>query len=424
MQTATDRKLEAGEAWGQGYNGAEKPVDIPLFHLPDGNLQYFSNDMLPLFSGKEGLHVTQPSTALSTTSSPSTASKETKQARNQECKNDDVKMMRHHHSFAGKASTQSKKGVKQENSGAGLSKSTHGSGSDKLGQPAKMDQPAKKQPKTPMNFQDLMKMAEKKSEEVAGKEKSKLQVKDPLIGRRSISPKLRSSSPFEGAKTSRGSSPVGKSLLERTNSRLKRTHSMMERDATCVSKPVTETLHTNGRQQSDRVGHGKPGEGGMASYKSGSGIRHVKAPVGRVAGEKEVSGDRVKMVAGEAQCRAAKQSSVVERTRITSPALHQQRQKQKTNAVKPNSFYGQPASARLLQEGRFATRHGPPKYRSTWVDEMSDYMRQKVYEEEYYSSDEDEDLDDFVVSGDEEMEEGEEDVSSAIRQIFGYDRRR
>ena len=48
----------------------------------------------------------------------------------------------------------------------------------------------------------------------------------------------------------------------------------------------------------------------------------------------------------------------------------------------------------------------------------------KVYEEEYYSSDEDEDLDDFVVSGDEEMEEGEEDVSSAIRQIFGYDRRR
>ena len=372
--------------------------------------------MLPLFTGKEDLHVPQPSTALSkSTSSPSTASKETKQAQNQKCKNDDVKTMRH----------QSKKGVKQETSGASLSKSTRGSGSDKLGRPAKVDQPAKKQPKTPMNFQDLMKMAEKKSEEVVGKEKSKLQVKDPLIGRRSISPKLRSSSPFEGVKASqgRGSSPVGKSLLERTNSRLKRTHSMMERDATGVNKHETEALHTNGRQQSDRVGSGKPGEGGMASYKGGSGMRNLKAPVGRVAGEKEASGDRVKMVAGELQHRAAKQSGVVERTRIPSAALQKQRQKQKANAVKPNSFYGQPASARLLQEGRFATRHGPPKYRSTWVDEMSDYMRQKVYEEEYYSSDEDEDLDGFVVSG-EEMEEGEDDVSSAIRQIFGYDRRR
>ena len=141
-----------------------------------------------------------------------------------------------------------------------------------------------------------MKMAEKKSEEVVGKEKFKLQVKDPLIGRRSLSPKLRYSSPFEGVKASqgRGSSPVGKSLLERTNSRLKRTHSMMERDATGVNKHEIEALHTNGRQQSDRVGSGKPGEGGMASYKGGSGMRNLKAPVGRVAGEKEASGDRVK----------------------------------------------------------------------------------------------------------------------------------
>ena len=385
------------------------------------------NDMLPLFPGKEGLCVTQPSTALSA-SSASTASRETQQNWNQQCKKDDVKTMSHHHSFTGKASTQSKKGVKQKNSGTGLSKSTHGPGSDKMSRPAKMDQPAKKQPKTPMNFQDLMKMAEKKSEEVVEKEKSKLQVKDPLIGRRSISPKLRSSSPFESSKTSRGSSPVGKSLVERTNSRLKRTHSMMERNDICISKHATEVLHTNGggpgRQQSDRVGTGKAGEGAMASCKSASGVRTIKTPVGRVAGMKEVPGDRGRMVAGEAQYRAAKQSSMVDRTRAPSAALQQQRLKQKTNAVKPNSFYGQPASARLLQEGRFATRRGPVKYRSTWVDEMSDYVRQKVSEEEYYSSDDDEDLDDFVVSGDEELEEGEEDVSSAIRQIFGYDRRK
>ena len=383
--------------------------------------------MLPFFTGKEGQCVTQPSTALSA-SSASTASRETQQTWNQQCKKDDVKTMSHGHSFTGKASTQSKKGVKQKISGTGLSKSTHGPVSDKMSRPAKIDQPAKKQPKTPMNFQDLIKMAEKKTEEVVEKEKSKLQVKDPLIGRRSISPKLRSSSPFEGSKTSRGSSPVGKSLVECTNSRLKRTHSMMERNDICMSKHATEVLHTNGggsgRQQSDRVGTGKPGEGAMASCKGASGVRNVKAPVGRVAGVKAVSGDRGRMVAGEAQYRAVKQSSVVDRTRAPSAALQQQRLKQKTNAVKPNSFYGQPASARLLQEGRFATRRGPVKYRSTWVDEMSDYVRQKVSEEEYYSSDEDEDLDDFVVSGDEELEEGEEDVSSTIRQIFGYDRRK
>lgn len=69
-------------------------------------------------------------------------------------------------------------------------------------------------------------------------------------------------------------------------------------------------------------------------------------------------------------------------------------------------------------------------YKSSWVDEMSNFMRSNEFAPGDYLSDEeeeDDDLDGFVASDEEkEGEEGEEgaDYSSEIRKIFGYDRRR
>ena len=65
------------------------------------------------------------------------------------------------------------------------------------------------------------------------------------------------------------------------------------------------------------------------------------------------------------------------------------------------------------------------RYTSTWVDEMSQFMRSNQedldLEEEDYS-----DLEDFVASDDEFLDDGEEgqDYSSEIRKLFRYDPRR
>ena len=94
-----------------------------------------------------------------------------------------------------------------------------------------------------------------------------------------------------------------------------------------------------------------------------------------------------------------------------------------THSLKSSSFYGTPASARLITDNHSrASSHGAPmSYRSTWVDEMRDYMQ---HASSYYDDEEEDELDDFVVDDDEYAEEieGGEDYSSAIRDIFGYDK--
>ena len=93
------------------------------------------------------------------------------------------------------------------------------------------------------------------------------------------------------------------------------------------------------------------------------------------------------------------------------------------NRMKPKSFY--PPSARLITDkhsGSSSQRMLP--YRSTWVDEMSDFMQKTQYD---IDDDDEEDLDDFVVDDDEYNEyvdDETEDYSSTIREIFGYDKRR
>lgn len=67
-------------------------------------------------------------------------------------------------------------------------------------------------------------------------------------------------------------------------------------------------------------------------------------------------------------------------------------------------------------------------YRSTWVDEMSEYMRNGVAPDDY-EDEEDSDLEDFVASDDEflddEMGAGQShDYSAEIRKLFRYDPRK
>ena len=90
--------------------------------------------------------------------------------------------------------------------------------------------------------------------------------------------------------------------------------------------------------------------------------------------------------------------------------------------------YTQWFHAELSKEGRPRVVNkragfGAGPYQSSWVSEMNEYVEQlREGGGEGYSEEEEEEedgLDDFVVDD----EEGD-DVSSAIREIFGYDKRR
>ena len=64
------------------------------------------------------------------------------------------------------------------------------------------------------------------------------------------------------------------------------------------------------------------------------------------------------------------------------------------------------------------------QYRSTWVDEMTDYLQSgSAYCDDDDEEEEEDDLDGFVAS-DEEFSDQEADYSSEIRKIFGYDKSR
>ena len=78
----------------------------------------------------------------------------------------------------------------------------------------------------------------------------------------------------------------------------------------------------------------------------------------------------------------------------------------------PNKFYS--ASARLIKDNSLGSSSRLPSYgyRSTWADEMSEYLRNNQYEIE---GEDESEFDDFVVDEDDDTN----DYSSAIRSIFG-----
>ena len=91
----------------------------------------------------------------------------------------------------------------------------------------------------------------------------------------------------------------------------------------------------------------------------------------------------------------------------------------------PKSFYGDAHAQLLSKEGRqkFPSKGPAGPHQNSWVSELSGYMEQMrndaEEDEDECSGEEFDDLDDFVVDD----EEGD-DVSSAIREIFGYDKGR
>ena len=101
----------------------------------------------------------------------------------------------------------------------------------------------------------------------------------------------------------------------------------------------------------------------------------------------------------------------------------------KKKPANPTAFYGSAAASILQRKGQpKLTASGPLKYTSSYVDEMMDFMRSEGVNgvEDLYSDEEEAEMDDFIASDDEFIDDSEEDgdYSSAIRKIFGYDRSR
>ena len=284
-----------------------------------------------------------------------------------------------------------------------------------------------KQPRPPVNFHDLMKLAEQKKSStledgrsMSGEHRSS----GGLVPGVKTGKKISTPSLSTGEMRRREGSPLGKQLLERGNSKLR------GRDGRSVSEPCHSEGSLNrgldSGQNQPQVQNklkelaqsrvvGKPGSG--TGSKTGNG--NIRG--GKAAGV----GDRVPESALLMRERFRRElESSVNDGRVGSGAQTKTATK---SSAKSNSFYGS-SHAQLSQEGRpkfigkrtmASSGGGGGLYQSSWACEMKEYVEQMG--DEGYSDEEEEDdgLDDFVVD-----DEDGDDVSSAIREIFGYDKRR
>ena len=297
-------------------------------------------------------------------------------------------------------------------------------------------------PKTPVNFQELMKLAEQKKsmdDGALGRVKSvDCAPERREMGGGVVSKGVKTDSlpvdRSEGGQTRRSKSPLGKQLLEKTSSRVKHKTVDGGRERVCEERG-------GGRSGSE------PGDCPTGSHEPvvdrstvGTNLRELAQSRVVSRGSKPVSatgGDRGRRN-GE-PCSAGRkkeltqplpESAVLIRERFRRKlegSFNGGRVSTKTQtSVKSNSFYGS-AHAHLSKEGRpnFPAKRpsgsaaGP--YQSSWAREMSECMeklREGQGAEEGCTDEDDDSLDDFVV------DDEEDEVSSAIREIFGYDKRR
>lgn len=102
----------------------------------------------------------------------------------------------------------------------------------------------------------------------------------------------------------------------------------------------------------------------------------------------------------------------------------------KKKTVNPTAFYGSAAASLLQRRGqpKLTASGGPLKYTSSYVDEMMDFLQSEGLNgvEDLYSDEEEGEMDDFIASDDDFIDDSEEggDYSSVIGKIFGYDRSR
>ena len=243
----------------------------------------------------------------------------------------------------------------------------------------------------------------------------------------------------------RNCSPVGKSLIESASARLKtkRSHDAMERGAgkephgTASATSITNGTGANGSTDinPDLRTSLEVSRRGVATSKGGEASTKGAIP-GRPANSRFVEGGATggKSLVGGA--RVPDQPAARDPPSLARKSLLLRRQRElerrKAGGTKPGwpsarpaqtgAFYGA-SSARLIMEDqpRGSGQRGPAHYRSSWVDEMSEQFQRGRGGE---SEEEEEEEDDFVVGSDEEVEGEGEDYSDAIRQIFGYDKRR
>lgn len=289
----------------------------------------------------------------------------------------------------------------------------------------------KEKPSPVASFHDLLKIAQTNSRTV------------PKDG--SVKPSKLAN--IEQSKSKNSSTPVGKLLLERSNQRTKARNKVetssesrmsveASRDACCSSSGVrgsksktllspTETSELIRRplrdSSSDSKKTVKPHSNVPPSKMHTSAGRTSAANVGTslsTGSTASVRGTKAPSVPSIPPCITQKQRQLKMKEAIKAHT----RQVPRNKPVNATTFYGAAAARILGKDTRFSGSRHSTKYTSSWVDEMSEFLRS-----EHVNGDEEDedDLDDFLDDDDFIDDSGEDnDYSSAIREIFGYDKRR
>ena len=338
------------------------------------------------------------------------------------------------------SSTKPGKPPKTKRKEIGSSTQVQKSNSSKISQPCPDNQSKTKVKPSPVaNFQDLLKIAQTNS---------KSTLKDAIV-----KPNNKSSI-VEETRTKGSPSPVGKLLLERSSQRSK-TRLKVETNAepkpsersrgidsssALTSKSKVLLSHTRDSDLVRRPLRDPTPSGSTVMAKNHSNITPNRAHVGDGKScQTSTTGSKLPQSCStsgsQAPVRGFKTPSIP--LSLSQKQLQQQRKERMKAAASakvrtsqaPHSkplnatvFYGAAAARILGKDGRFSgSRYAPAKYTSSWVGEMTDYLRSEDMDD---TEDEDEDLEGFLDDDFIDDSGAGEDYSSAIREIFGYDKRR
>ena len=272
--------------------------------------------------------------------------------------------------------------------------------------------------KTPVNFQELMKLAQQKKS-MQSSDSGKPRGGDVAVSGPPSRTDTRPGEKDRSAGRSQSGSPLGKQLLERSSAR----------GRNGLGRGGGERKTASDSPQDGSVGSRGVKEVAVSDRPTAAGKNLRELAQSRVVG-RGGSGVEVGGGVGRGNSQRMPESALLMRERFRKE-LEASANGGGSNTANPsakpsaksNSFYAS-SHGELSKEGRpnFSKRKQPSSgpYRSSWVSEMNEYVEQlREVEGEGLSDEEGEGLDDFVVEDDEG-----DDVSSAIREIFGYDRRR
>ena len=270
-----------------------------------------------------------------------------------------------------------------------------------------LQKPSSKAPtvKKSVNFQDMMKLAQKNIQE-----KATLSVSASVPSDRSS--KKKSPSPLPPAKRSTGDKGGTGDKSQKAGFSRK-------------EAGTTPATNTNGHVRSSKNAP-MPPKSAISSKQSASAHSSLTKSKGAMSAKSQsaargsIGANAKTQQSSLYSDREITLSKANSRTKRREDKVRQQRRPEQ----KSSAFYGA-ASKRLAMDGvpKFSTQRAPMKYTSGWVDEMAEFMQEEGGED--CDDDDDDDLDGFVVDDDNDEEYGsQQEYSSAIREIFGYDKRR